>query len=248
MTTIAVDRLAEVFVELADTLVDEFDLVEFLQLVTARSAELLSAAAAGLLLADGDGQLQFMAASDENTRLLELFQLQNSEGPCLEAFRTAAPVINADLRGASSRWPMFAPRAVSTGFRSVHAFPLRLRTDVIGALNVFSPDVGRMEAADVRIMQALTDVTTIGILQERTISRGELLTEQLQGALNSRIVIEQAKGTLAQIHGVDVDAAFQLLRAHSRTHGVRLGVLAKAVVADPASLPALTTTHPATRV
>jgi GAF domain-containing protein len=223
-------RLAEVFVEVADTLVAEFDLIEFLQLVTARTAELLQAGAVGLLLADQHGRLQFMAASDEVSEMLELFEVQHSEGPCLEAFRTGAPVILADIQQGVERWPLFAPRALDAGFASAYAIPMRLRGEVLGALNLFGNQPGALELADLRIVQALVDVATIGLLQERTIRRGEVLTEQLQGALNSRVVIEQAKGALAQIHGVTVDQAFVMLRGYSRRNGRRLSEVSQTVV------------------
>jgi transcriptional regulator with GAF, ATPase, and Fis domain len=241
MSALAAERVADMFVEFADTLVEEFDLIEFLQMVTARASELVGSAAAGLLLADPHGQLQFMAASDERTELLELFQVQAREGPCQDCFRLAAPVINADLREAAERWPQFAPRAVAGGFRSVHAFPLRLRHDCIGALNLFGTDVGRMEPAEVRIVQALADVATIGLLQERAVHRGEVLSEQLQGALNSRIIIEQAKGAIAQMRSCGVDEAFTILRSYCRNHNLRLSAVAQAVVSDPQPIPGLTT-------
>lgn len=240
MTTVAAQRLARVFVEVADTLVDEFDLIEFLQMVTGHTAELVDATAAGLLLADHQGRLQFMVASEESARLLELFQVQNQEGPCQDAFRSGTPVINADLRDATTRWPRFAPRAVDAGFRSVHAIPLRHRSIVIGALNLFGTEVGQLAPSDVHIVQALADVATIGLLQERTIRRGEVLTEQLQAALNSRIVIEQAKGAIAQIQNVGVDQAFALMRTYARNNNRRLGEIAQAVVTDPTSVPDLT--------
>ncbi len=240
MTVIATERLAEVFVEVADTLVDEFDLIEFLQMVTSRAAELIDASAAGLLLADHQGQLQFMAASDERTKLLELFQVQYREGPCLDAYTTGSPVINADLTEVQERWAHFAGRAVEAGFRSVHAFPLRLRGDIIGALNLFGADKGRMAESDAHIMQTLADVATIGILQERAVRRAEVLAEQLQGALNSRVVIEQAKGALAQIHHLAIDEAFMLLRRYARDNHRKLSELAQAIVSDPASEPELT--------
>jgi GAF domain-containing protein len=234
MTTVSAERLARIFVEASDTLVAEFDLIDFLHMLTVRTADLVEAAAAGLLLADQRGRLEFMAASDENTALLELFQVQNHEGPCLDAFRTAAPVINADLRAATARWPRFAPRATSAGFRSVHAFPLRLRSEVIGALNVFGAHTGGLDDSDVPIVQALADVAAIGLLQERAIRRGEILTEQLQGALNSRIVIEQAKGAVAQAYGITVDEAFRLIRSFARRNNRRLGEVAQTMVSDPA--------------
>jgi GAF domain-containing protein len=241
MTTISAQRLAKVFVEVADTLVDEFDLIDFLQMLTDRTANLVGASTVGLLLADQRGQLQFMAASDENTKLLELFQVQNHEGPCLDAYTTARPVINADLRQAEARWPRFAPRAAAAGFRAVHAFPLSLRREVIGALNVFGTEVGGgFDDGDVQIIQALSDVAAIGLLQERAISRGEVLTEQLQGALNSRIVIEQAKGAVAQARGISVDEAFTLIRGHARRTNQRLSDIAHTIVTDPAALAAIT--------
>ena len=240
MPTVSPERLAEVFVEIADTLVDDFDLIEFLRTVTVRAAELVDVSAVGLLLVDAHGQLQFMAASEEQTRLLELFQLQHHEGPCLDAFVSRAPVVNADLRLATDRWPLFAPQAAKLGFRSVHAIPLRLRNQVIGALNLFGSDAGTLEPGDVKLVQALADVATIGLLQERTIHRGEVLTEQLQGALNSRVVIEQAKGALARTHDTDVDSAFDLLRRYARANNRKLLEVAQAVLTDPGSLPDLT--------
>ena len=232
---VSTQRLAEVFVEVADTLVDEFDVIEFLQLVTTRTAELLDAGAVGLLLADRRGRLQFMAASNEASKLLELFEVQHSEGPCLEAFRTGAPVIQADIRAAFARWPRFAPRAAAAGFVSVHAMPMRLRGEVLGALNLFGSAAGSLDPADVKIVQALVDVATIGLLQERAIRQREVLTEQLQTALNSRVVIEQAKGALAQIHVVSVDQAFELLRGYARRNGRRLSEIARIVVSSDRS-------------
>lgn len=240
MTTVSADRLATIFVEVADTLVDEFDLIEFLHMLTDRTADLVGAAAVGLLLADKDGRLEFMAGSDENVKLLELFQLQNHEGPCLEAFNTGQPVINVNLGEAASRWPLFAPHATAAGFQSVHAFPMRLRNQTIGALNVFGDTKGGdFEGADVPIVQALADVAAISLLQERAIRRGEVLTEQLQGALNSRIVIEQAKGAIAQAHQINVDEAFTRIRAYARNNNRKLTDVAHTIVADRSTLPNL---------
>ena len=146
-------------------------------------------------------------------------------------------MINTDLRGAGPRWPRFAPHATAAGYRSVHAFPLRLRQDVIGAINVFGTDDARWEDADAHIVQTLAHIATIGLLQERAVRRGAVLVEQLQSALNSRIVIEQAKGAIAQFRGVTVDEAFVLLRSHARRTGTHLAEVALAAVADPASLP-----------
>ncbi len=237
---LAADRLAEVFVQVADTLVDDFDVIDFLQLVTTHTTELVPDSAVGLLLADNQQHLQVMAASDERTEMLELFQVQSQEGPCQDCFTTGRAVVNADLRLAADRWPAFAPRAVQAGFRSVHAFPLRLRGEVIGALNLFGPTVGTLDEDIARVLQALADVATIGLLQERAIRRSEQLTEQLQDALNSRIAIEQAKGALAQIHGTSTDAAFELLRGYCRRHHLKISEVARAVVREPDSMPELT--------
>jgi GAF domain-containing protein len=240
MSTVSAQRIATIFVEVADTLVDEFDLIDFLHMLTDRAAALVDAAAVGIALADQQGRLQFMAGSDENVRMLELFQLQNQEGPCLEAFHTATSVINVDLAAAGDRWPKFAPRATTAGFQAVHAFPLRLRRQVIGAMNVFGATKGGdFTDTDVIVMQALADVASIGLLQERAIRRAEVLTEQLQGALNSRIVIEQAKGAVAQARGVSVDDAFASIRSYARSHNERLTDVAYAIVSDPASAPQL---------
>jgi len=235
MPMVSAQRLAEVFVEVADTLVDEFDVIEFLQLVSRRTAELLDAGAVGVLLADQHGDLQFMAASDERARMLELFELQHLEGPCRDAFSAGVAIYAPDVRAEQERWPQFVPRVLAAGFGSVHAVPMRLRGEVIGALNLFGRRTGEFDVADARIVQALVDVATIGLLQERAIRRAEVLTEQLQGALNSRVVIEQAKGALAQIRRISVDEAFELMRTYARRNGRRLSVVAQAVVSNDRS-------------
>jgi len=241
MTSVSSERLAAIFVEVADTLVDEFDLLDFLHMLAERAVALVDATAVGLVLANHRGELEFVASSNENARLVELFQVQNNEGPCFDAFRTGVAIVNMDLADAGDRWPRFAAMATAAGFHSVHAFPLRLRADVIGALNVFGAGGGGYLAADdVPIMQALADVAAIGLLQERAIRRGEVLVEQLQTALNSRIVIEQAKGVLAQANSVSVDEAFDVIRSYARSHQLRLTDLARIVVTDLASLPELT--------
>lgn len=236
------EHLAEVFVEVADTLVDDFEVIDFLQLVTTHTSELVPESAVGLLLVDAQQRLQVMAASDDRTELLELFQIQWRQGPCQDCFTTGQAVAVADLGLAAERWPQFAPRAVETGFRSVHAFPLRLRGEIIGALNLFGPAAGTLPDDVARVLQALADVATIGLLQERAIRRSEQLTEQLQQALNSRIAIEQAKGALAQLHRVSIDQAFELLRTYCRRNHLRMSEVARSVVADPGSVPELTRT------
>jgi len=228
---ISTERLADLFVEVADTLVADFDLVDFLVTLCEHANLVSSADAVGIVLTDHRGQLRFMASSNESGRDLELFQLQSEEGPCLDCVRTKEPVVNADLAQAGDLWPQFAPLAIGAGFQSVHAFPMRLRDEVIGALNLFSTHQMRLDPQEVRVVQSLADVATIAILQERSIARAEALTEQLQGALNSRIVIEQAKGALARMRGISVDEAFEVMRRQARSQRERLVDVASAVLA-----------------
>src|SRR5271169_5369328 len=209
--------LSETFVELTDTMVASFDVIDFLHVLTDRSVQLLDVSAAGLLLADPRGELRVVAASSQAVRLLELFQLQNDQGPCLECFRTGRPITAADLTAAAQRCPRFARAAVQAGFVTVEALPMRLRDQVIGALNLFCAEPGSFDPADLRIAQALADVATIGLLHERNVRRRETVAEQLQAALNSRVVIEQAKGKLAERLGIGMDRAFTMLRDYART-------------------------------
>ena len=224
------ELLSETFVELTDTMVVGFDVIDFLHVLTDRSVQLLDVSAAGLLLADPRGELRVVAASSEAARLLELFQLQNDQGPCLDCFRSGRPVQAADLTAAAQRWPRFAPAARQAGFAAVQALPMRLREQVIGALNLFRASPGAFAAADIRIGQALADVATISLLHERGMRRSETLNEQLQSALNSRVIIEQAKGKLAERLGVDMDQAFSLLRDFARARNRRLSELAQAFI------------------
>jgi transcriptional regulator with GAF, ATPase, and Fis domain len=228
---ISTERLADLFVDVADTLVDDFDIVDFLVTLCEHTTLVSSADAVGIVLTDHHGQLRFMASSNESGRDLELFQLQSEEGPCLDCVRTKQPVVNADLAQAGDLWPSFAQLAIGAGFQAVHAFPMRLREEVIGALNLFSVEQMRLDEQEARVVQSLADVATIAILQERSIARAEALTEQLQGALNSRIVIEQAKGALARIEGISVDDAFEVLRGRARSQRQRLVDVATAVLA-----------------
>lgn len=223
-------RLAETFVELADTLVDDFDLVEFLHLLVDRCVALLDVSAAGLMLADSRGRLQVMASSTEDIRLLELFQLQNDQGPCTECFHSGVPVSHPDLAEATERWPQFASAAVESGFRTVHALPMRVRAEVLGAFNLFHTEPGQLDPTVTGIGQAMVDVAAIGLIQERSLRRHETLNEQLQAALDSRVLIEQAKGVLGERRGIDPGEAFTLLRNHARVHNQRLTALAAAVV------------------
>jgi transcriptional regulator with GAF, ATPase, and Fis domain len=220
--------LAEAFVTLADTLVADYDVIDVLHQLTIECVELLRVDAAGLLLSDQRGNLQMAAASTERARVVELFQLQSDEGPCLDCFRTSRPIAAPDLRGRTE-WPRFIAHTLDTGYRSVHAVPMRLRTETIGALNLFAIQPRALRPDELRIAQALADVATIGILQERAIRRREVLAEQLQVALNSRVIIEQAKGVLAERGQLEMERAFEVLRGHARSTQQRLSDVALAV-------------------
>ena len=232
------ERMAQTFVELADTLVAGFDLMEFLHTLADRCVELLEVDAAGLLLADGRGALRLVAASTEQARIAELFQIQNDEGPCLDCYRTGQAVVVSDIRADETvrQWPRFAPAAREMGFAGVHAIPMRLRDQVIGTLNLFRSEPDGLDPAVARAARALVDVATIGILQERAVRQQELVAGQLQAALNSRVMIEQAKGILAERLQTTPDEAFVLLRRYARDHNRPLTALVGDVIRGAADI------------
>jgi len=233
-------RVARIFVELADTLVEEFDPVDFLHMLTERAVEVLEVDAAGLLLADAHDHLKLVAYTVERARLLELFEVQTAEGPCIECFATGRPLINIDAEEVSSRWPGFAQAASIVGFGSTHALPLRLRESVLGTLNLFTEAPAQLSVEDAAIGQAMADIATIGLLNERGAREQSLLSRQLQEALDSRVIIEQAKGVLAATESISVDEAFSRLRLLARRSGRRLSEMARAAVdGDPDVLSAL---------
>jgi hypothetical protein len=224
------ERLAQAFVGLVDTLVDDYDVIELAQQLIDSSMVLLPISAAGILIGDVHGDLHVLASSSEETRLLELLQLEAGQGPCLLAYRTAEQVIVDDLDSDQQRWPAFAKRAAEYHYRSVCALPLRLREERVGALNLFRDEPGGLAAVDVAVGQALADVATIGILHQRVLTRAELISQQLQMALNTRVVVEQAKGVLAERGNIDMDQAFALLRSYARRSRQRLADVAHDVV------------------
>ncbi len=223
-------RIVEVFVELADSLVGDFDVLDLLHRLTERCVELLDCAEAGLLLADAAGVLRVMASSSERTEALELLQSQTADGPCVECFERGEPVFSDDLVVDRERWPAFAPAAAEQGFRSVQALPLRVRSDTIGALNLFRTELGRIAEPDLSVGQGMAHIAAIALLQERSMRESLGVIEQLQAALNSRVVIEQAKGMLAERTTTSVDRAFAQLRDYARRHNLRLSDVARELV------------------
>jgi GAF domain-containing protein len=223
-------QFLQTFVTLADTLVDDFDLIELLHLLASRAVVFTSADEVGILLADETGALQCLAASTERARLLELFQIQNAEGPCRDCVTTGSPIEVEDLASGHGRWPLFAPRALSVGFRAVQAVPLRLRGQVLGAMNLFSVQPGGIGPGGRMVAQAMADVATVGILQQRELFEAQTVAGQLQQALRSRVAIEQAKGVIAEQGNVGMDDAFELLRHYARNHNLTLGAVVGQVV------------------
>ncbi|WP_037347529.1 GAF and ANTAR domain-containing protein [Sciscionella sediminilitoris] len=232
--------IAKTFVLLADTLVTDFDLVEFLYLLADRCQQVLEVDAVGILLADNRGQLNVVAASSERARVLELFQLQNAEGPCLDCYYTGRPVSCPDLAEETERWPRFSQEALSAGFTAVHALPMHLREEAVGGVNLFTTAPGRLDPELLAVGQALADVATIALLHERVSRDRELLAEELQSTLNGRLAIEQAKGILAERRGIGVDEAFGEIRRYARGHDRKLVEIAEAVVTDDPAAAELT--------
>jgi GAF domain-containing protein len=222
--------LIATLVELADNLVDDFDVIDVLTVLSLRCVEAIDVDAAGVMLASPGGDLQFIATSSESMRVLELLQIQADEGPCVDCYKDGKAIINHELANSDQRWPNFTPRAVALGFHSVHCLPMRLRGRTIGALNFFRKETGLLDEEDVVLAQGLADVATIAILQHRTSLDAKTLNVQLTNALDSRIIIEQAKGKVAQATGTGMDEAFNRLRVHSRNHNLGLTTIASMVV------------------
>lgn len=222
--------IVRAFVDLSTELVNDYDVLEMLSQLTTNCAALLDVASAGLLLADDRGVLHVAAASSERTQQLELFQLQRDEGPCLDCYSSGAAVAVPDMAAEQQRWPQFSRAALSAGFKSVHAVPMKLRGNVLGALNLFGERVGRLEDSDLDLAQALAHVACVAIVNEKSASDHVTVNSQLQHALTSRIVLEQAKGVIANAAGLEVDDAFTVLRGYARDHGRKLSEIAHEVV------------------
>ncbi|MGW1214158.1 GAF and ANTAR domain-containing protein [Streptomyces sp. NPDC002499] len=225
-------RVLNVFVEAVDTLTDDFDLIDFLHRLSIRCVELLDVDAAGVMIVDQHGELQLIAASDENTRLLELFALQHNQGPCVRCYRTGQAQLNISLTSpvATVGFGPFAARARDAGFVVTHALPMKLRHQVIGAVNLFRSRPTHLSDSDIQIGQALSDVATIAILQQRNIEQSYIEKTQLQAALASRVIIEQAKGVLSERHNLGLDETFDAMRAYAHPRHLRLTELAQQVI------------------
>jgi transcriptional regulator with GAF, ATPase, and Fis domain len=230
--------ISQTFLQLADTLVDDFDIIDLLMMLADRCVELVDADAAGILLVDAEENLRVMAASSEEARLLELFQLQSNEGPCMEAYATGQPVVHPELRTTFDRWPHFTPYAVGAGFESACALPLRLRGNVIGALNLFRFTSGPLPGSDVKLAQALADVASIAVLQAQATRESLIHNGQLQHALNSRVTIEQAKGMVAQSAQIDMAEAFDRIRTYARNNNLQLTSVAQQIIGNELTLDA----------
>jgi GAF domain-containing protein len=218
------------FVSLSSSLANGYDVVDLLDELVGHCARLIEVDSAGLLLADGLGVLHVMAASSEVARLLEVFQLQRAEGPCRDCFHTGLPVSVPDLQDATEQWPQFVPAALAAGFASVHAVPMRLRDNTLGAMGMFGAVVGSLSEDNLSLAQALADVASVAIVQDKAVAERGAVVEQLQAALNSRVVIEQAKGIVAHVGDLEVGQAFVVIRQYARNHNERLTEVADAVV------------------
>lgn len=229
-------RVLAAVVSLVDSLLDDFDIVDLLTELTERCAELLDVASGGLLLADPLEQLRLVAATSEETRELELFQLQADEGPCVDCYFTGQPVSVADLNAEADRWPRFVPAALDAGFASVHAVPMRAAGIVVGALNLFGTRPGALNDADRLVAQTLAHIASVAILQEHPPTPSTVM-QQLRNALTGRVHVEQAKGFLRESLDISVEQAFRLLRSYARTHGDHLTDVARKLMTDRQSRP-----------
>jgi GAF domain-containing protein len=223
--------LTSTFVEAADTLVSDFDVVDFLTSLATRCTGLFDATEAGIMLTDHNGGLQVVASSSHTMKRLELFELQHSEGPCIDCYRSASRVTSEDLGADRTRWPRFAPEAIEHGMHSAWALPMRLRDRTLGSLNLLRNRPGPMGEDDLGAAQALADVATIALIQQRAAEDARILNDQLQTALTSRVTIEQAKGVLAERAGLTMEVAFDRLRGYARARRRRLTDVARAVAA-----------------
>jgi GAF domain-containing protein len=222
--------LNSAFVKVADTLTEHYDVVDLLHTLVSECTQIVGATAGGLMLADAQGRLQLVASTDESAELVEVMQLAAGTGPCLDCFAAGASVSVPDIASSGEQWPDFRDAALQQGFHSVHATPMKLRGDVIGTMNLFQAAVGALTDRDAAVVQALADVATIGVLQQRIATESQIMAEQLQRALDSRVLIEQAKGALAESQSLTMEQAFSALRGYARSHNLTLHEVANGVI------------------
>ena len=224
-------RVLSAVVSLVDKLLDDFDVVDLLTELTERCADLLDVASAGFLLADPLQRLHLLAATSEQTREVELFQLQAEQGPGVECYRTGEPILVPDVRTQIERWPQFVPTALEAGFEAVHAVPMRAAGAVLGALGLFDTRPKELTEADRLVGQTLAHIACVAVLQEHPPTRDTVLPP-LRAALAGRVQVEQAKGFLSETLGVSVAHAFGLLRTYSRGRGEHLTAVARRLMTD----------------
>lgn len=232
-------KLVNAFVELSDALVEGHDVPDLMYTLVERCVEVFGVAGAGLMLADEEGGLRVVAHFGPKAGFIELLESQVEEGPCFDAYQTGELVVSADIEAETDRWPRVSAELLRAGYRAAHGVPLRVRDKVIGAMNLFGLEPGELDEADQEAVRALAEFATLALLHGRALSDARMVTEQLQSALDSRVVIEQAKGIIAASSGLHVQDAFELLRRHARNHGLRLDDVARQVIAgtlDPSAL------------
>lgn len=237
-------RLTEAYVELADCGPGQFDIADFLRRLAHRSVELLDAAGASVMLADNHGQLKLVASSSPGIRVAEAPDPRVGSGPGPEAYLSGRPVTCTDLDDVPERWEGFAALARAAGYRSAHAWPLRHQDQVLGAIELYGANTGEYDENAAHVAAGLARIATITLLRERRQQRADTLAQQLQQALDSRLVIEQAKGMLAERRSLGVDQAFVLLRGHARRHQMRLATLASQVLDGTADGSLIARPHP----
>jgi GAF domain-containing protein len=229
MSTQQLERVAEVCVELSDTLVPHFTPLDHLSTLCERCVELLDITAAATVLSDRPDDRFVVAVAPERSRLREVLAVAATEGPGTDLGGTGQCVLSDAFQDEVDRWRAFGRAATAAGFESAHALPLRCRAEVVGMLALLHEHPHRVSDADHHLGQLLADTATIGLLQHRAVSTAEGVQAQLQCALTSRVLIEQAKGVLAQQGHVDVDDAFHVMRRYARAHNLRLVDVARTV-------------------
>ena len=216
------EKINDAFVRVTGTLVNDYDIVDLLSTLVNTCTELLDVQAGGILLADSVGVLELVASTSEEAETVEIMVLAAGAGPCVDCYTTGAPVNVPDIAQDAQRWPRFQRTALEQGFRAAHATPLRLHGQVIGAMNLLSTMPGPLSERDIKLAQALADVATVGIMHERTFRQPGTVAAQLYLALDTRVLIEQAKGALAQYLSCTMSEAFNALRGYARLHNVTL--------------------------